>query len=94
MFVHGMRTAFPDLRLEVIGQYQDSDIHIGHLRSSGTGVWPTRSGCCNSSASFRRPVDSRCRYPWRRVSLPGSADDGHTNTLDLGVGVRERWFGW
>ena len=36
MFVHGMRTAFPDLRLEVIGQYQDSDIHIGRLRSSGT----------------------------------------------------------
>jgi predicted ester cyclase len=31
-----LRQAFPDLKCEVVQQYQDGDIHFGHLRSSGT----------------------------------------------------------
>ena len=36
MFVTARAVAFPDLRYEVIGQYQDGDIHIGHVRVSAT----------------------------------------------------------
>ena len=36
MFVGGLRAAFPDLHLEVLQHWQDGDMHIGWVRSSGT----------------------------------------------------------
>lgn len=35
-FVTGLRAAFPDFRYEILGQWQDGDMHIGWLRASGT----------------------------------------------------------
>jgi predicted ester cyclase len=35
-FVTGIRAAFPDFRYEILGQWQDGDMHIGWLRASGT----------------------------------------------------------
>lgn len=35
-FFTGLRAAFPDLRYEVLAQFQDGDSHIGHVRVSGT----------------------------------------------------------
>lgn len=35
-FVSGIRAAFPDFRYEILGQWQDGDMHIGWLRASGT----------------------------------------------------------
>lgn len=41
MFTAQLRSAFPDVRYEVIGQWQDGDTHVGHVRVSGTmdGAW-------------------------------------------------------
>ena len=36
MFVSALRAAFPDIRLEVLRQWQDGDMHIGWIRSHGT----------------------------------------------------------
>ena len=36
MFVSALRAAFPDIHLEVLRQWQDADMHIGWIRSSGT----------------------------------------------------------
>ena len=36
MFAAASRTAFPDLNYEVVAQFRDGDIHIGHCRVSGT----------------------------------------------------------
>ena len=35
-FIAALREAFPDLRYEVVQQYQDGDVHIGYVRVSGT----------------------------------------------------------
>lgn len=36
VFVGALRTAFPDLSFDVAHQHQDGDMHIGHIRASGT----------------------------------------------------------
>ena len=36
MFVAARKAAFPDLRYEILAQYQDGEIHIGHVRVTGT----------------------------------------------------------
>ena len=35
-FVTGIRSAFPDFKYEILGQWQDGDTHIGWIRASGT----------------------------------------------------------
>lgn len=35
-FVEMVRSAFPDFRYEILGQWQDGDTHIGYIRASGT----------------------------------------------------------
>lgn len=35
-FVAMVRSAFPDFRYEILGQWQDGDTHIGYIRGSGT----------------------------------------------------------
>ena len=37
-FVTGIRSAFPDFKYEILGQWQDGDIHIGWIRASGTMI--------------------------------------------------------
>jgi steroid delta-isomerase-like uncharacterized protein len=36
VLVAALRTAFPDLRYEVVQQLQDGDTHVGHVRVTGT----------------------------------------------------------
>ena len=36
MFVPAFRTAFPDLRYEIVRQLQDGDVHVGHVTVEGT----------------------------------------------------------
>lgn len=36
MFTAALRAAFPDIHYEVVGQWQDGDHHIGHVRVTGT----------------------------------------------------------
>jgi predicted ester cyclase len=36
MFLGAILAAFPDFRYEIVGQYQDGDMHIGHIRATGT----------------------------------------------------------
>ncbi|HET7486972.1 MAG TPA: ester cyclase [Acidimicrobiales bacterium] len=40
MFTNQLRTAFPDVRYEVVAQFQDGDTHIGHVRVTGTMTGP------------------------------------------------------
>lgn len=35
-FVTALRSAFPDFKYEITGQWQDGDTHIGLIRASGT----------------------------------------------------------
>ena len=35
-FFTALRAAFPDLRYEVLSQFQDGDTHVGHIRATGT----------------------------------------------------------
>lgn len=35
-FVKGIRAAFPDFKYEILGQWEDGDMHIGWIRGSGT----------------------------------------------------------
>ena len=41
MFVTALRNAFPDHRYEVVGQWEDGDMHVGWIRATGTmtGDW-------------------------------------------------------
>ena len=35
-FVTAIRAAFPDFKYEILGQWQDGDTHLGHIRATGT----------------------------------------------------------
>ncbi|MGQ0519881.1 MAG: ester cyclase [Actinomycetota bacterium] len=36
LFTTALRSAFPDVRYDVVGQFQDGDMHIGHVRVTAT----------------------------------------------------------
>lgn len=36
IFVQAIHAGFPDFNYEVVGQWQDGDMHIGHIKGSGT----------------------------------------------------------
>ena len=70
MFVSARAEAFPDLRYEVIGQYQDGDIHIGHVRVSATmtgdflGMPATGKSATWEEIHIGRMVDGRLQEHW------------------------------
>src|SRR5262249_26805093 len=39
-FVQAIREAFPDFRYSIVQQYQDGDVHVGHIRATGTMSGP------------------------------------------------------
>lgn len=39
-FISMAREGFPDLKYEILQQYQDGDVHVGYIRASGTMSGP------------------------------------------------------
>ncbi|MFP5319732.1 MAG: ester cyclase [Acidimicrobiia bacterium] len=70
MFFVMLREAFPDLRYEVLQQYQDGDIHIGYIRGSGTmtgafmGMEPTSKSATWEETHIGRMRDGRLVEHW------------------------------
>src|ERR1043166_3036454 len=76
-FVAGMREAFPDLKVEVLPQYQNGDEHIGHIRMTGTmtgsfaGMPPANKKASWEEMHIGRMAGGQLREHWGVIDQLG-----------------------
>lgn len=76
-FVHMARAAFPDFHYDIVQQYQDGDMHVGHIRASGTmtgefaGMPPSGKSASWEEIHIGRLADGKIAEHWAVIDQLG-----------------------